>query len=66
MRTINRAKRRFFLRPSYLLRHLGDVVRLGLTKQAIVWQVLSRTVFGSRITDAAPPGAAVRARAVRG
>jgi radical SAM superfamily enzyme YgiQ (UPF0313 family) len=66
MRTINRAKRRFFLRPSYLLRHLGDVVRLALTKQAIVWQVLSRTVFGSRITDAAPPGAAVRARAVRG
>jgi anaerobic magnesium-protoporphyrin IX monomethyl ester cyclase len=55
MKTINRAKRRFFLRPSYMVRHLGDVVRLAMTKQAIVWQVLSRTVFGSRVTDATGP-----------
>ena len=49
MDAINRAKRRFFLRPSYISRHLGDVARLALTKQAIVWQVLSRTVFGSTV-----------------
>jgi len=48
---INRAKRRFFLRPSYITRHLGDVARLALTKQAIVWQVLSRTIFGARTVD---------------
>jgi radical SAM superfamily enzyme YgiQ (UPF0313 family) len=51
MEAINRAKRRFFLRPSYILRHLGDVARLALTKQAIVWQVLSRTVFGASVVD---------------
>jgi radical SAM superfamily enzyme YgiQ (UPF0313 family) len=52
MDAINRAKRRFFLRPSYISRHLGDVARLALTKQAIVWQVLSRTIFGTRVADA--------------
>ena len=46
---INRAKRRFFLRPSYMARHLGDVARLFLTKQDIVWQVMSRTLFGVRV-----------------
>jgi anaerobic magnesium-protoporphyrin IX monomethyl ester cyclase len=49
MHAINRAKRRFFLRPSYLARHLGDAARLALTKQSIVWQVMSRTVFGARV-----------------
>jgi len=63
MNTINRAKRRFFLRPSYMVRHLGDVARLALTKQAIVWQVLSRTVFGARVTDAASSSSATNARA---
>jgi radical SAM superfamily enzyme YgiQ (UPF0313 family) len=63
MSTINRAKRRFFLRPSYMVRHLGDVARLALTKQAIVWQVLSRTVFGARVTDAGSSSSATDARA---
>jgi radical SAM superfamily enzyme YgiQ (UPF0313 family) len=54
MDAINRAKRRFFLRPSYISRHAGDVARLAMTKQAIVWQVLSRTIFGSRVKDATP------------
>ena len=53
MSAINRAKRRFFLRPSYITRHLGDVARLALTKQAIVWQVLSRTILGARTVDTA-------------
>ena len=50
MRAINRAKRRFFLRPSYISRHLGDVARLAVTKQAIVWQVASRMLFGAPVT----------------
>ena len=52
MQAINRAKRRFFLRPAYMRRHLGDVARLALTKQGIVWQVFRRTVFGTRVVDA--------------
>ena len=52
MDQINRAKRRFFLRPGYLARHAGDIARLAATKQGIVWQVLVRTLFGGRVTDA--------------
>jgi radical SAM superfamily enzyme YgiQ (UPF0313 family) len=51
MDAINRAKRRFFLRPGYMARHVGDVARIAVTKQSIVWQVLSRAVFGTRIVD---------------
>jgi radical SAM superfamily enzyme YgiQ (UPF0313 family) len=54
MGAINRAKRRFFLRPAYMARHFGDITKLLLTKQSIVWQVLSRTVFGARVPDLAP------------
>ena len=42
METINRAKRRFFLRPSYLARHAGDVAKLAATKWHVVWQVGTR------------------------
>ena len=52
MQAINRAKRRFFLRPAYVARHAGDVLRLALTKQSIMWQVLTRTIFGTRVVDA--------------
>jgi radical SAM superfamily enzyme YgiQ (UPF0313 family) len=64
MNAINRAKRRFFLRPGYLARHARDIARLAVTKQAIMWQVFSRSVFGARVVDAsaAPPGAAVDRR----
>ena len=55
MQAINRAKRRFFLRPGYMARHLGDVARLALTKQGIVWQIFMRTVFGTRVVDATRP-----------
>jgi hypothetical protein len=55
MGAINRAKRRFFLRPAYIARHAGDIAKLALTKQAIVWQVLSRTVFGARVVDTDAP-----------
>jgi radical SAM superfamily enzyme YgiQ (UPF0313 family) len=52
MQNINRAKRRFFLRPGYMARHLGDVARLALTKQGIVWQVFKRMILGTRVADA--------------
>ncbi len=57
MSAINRAKRRFFLRPGYLARHVGDVAQIAISKQNIVWQVLSRTLFGARVVDTstAPP-----------
>jgi hypothetical protein len=71
MDQINRAKRRFFLRPAYLARHAGDIARLALTKQGIVWQVLVRTLFGARVTDATvrgggPAPSAGAAKAVAG
>ena len=58
MDAINRARRRFFLRPAYLARHAGDIARLALTKRGIVWQVLVRTLFGGRVADAGHAGGA--------
>jgi radical SAM superfamily enzyme YgiQ (UPF0313 family) len=51
MDAIHRAKRRFFLRPRYISRHLGDLARLAFTKQGVAWQVASRTLFGARVVD---------------
>ena len=42
MRAINRAKRRFFLRPRYLGRHLADIARLAWSKPSIVGHLASR------------------------
>jgi anaerobic magnesium-protoporphyrin IX monomethyl ester cyclase len=67
LEAINRAKRRFFLRPGYLARHLGDVTRLALSKQSIFLQVISRTLFGGKVVDTraatlrTPPAALVEA-----
>jgi len=63
MRAINRAKRRFFLRPGYLLRHSGDVLRLAWSKWSVVWHVASRALFGARVNDAAGPAAPADQRA---
>ncbi len=57
MDAIQRAKRRFFLRPGYLARHVSDVARLAMSKRAIFTQVLSRTLFGAKVVDTAPPAA---------
>jgi anaerobic magnesium-protoporphyrin IX monomethyl ester cyclase len=46
MRAINRAKRRFFLRPGYVLRHTGDIARLLATKGRVVGEVLPRILLG--------------------
>jgi radical SAM superfamily enzyme YgiQ (UPF0313 family) len=53
MGAINRAKRRFYLRPGYLGRHAGDVFRLAATKWRLAWHVASRMFFGTPVTDAA-------------
>ena len=49
MDAINRAKRRFFMRPKYLARKLGDVLKLAATKPHIFGQIASRTLFGAKI-----------------
>jgi radical SAM superfamily enzyme YgiQ (UPF0313 family) len=46
---INRAKRRFFMRPAYVARNFTDVLKLAATKPAIVGQILGRAVFGARV-----------------
>jgi radical SAM superfamily enzyme YgiQ (UPF0313 family) len=48
MGAINRAKRRFYLRPAYLARHSGDVVRLAVTKSSLAFRMGTRVVFGAR------------------
>jgi radical SAM superfamily enzyme YgiQ (UPF0313 family) len=59
MAAINRAKRRFFLRPGYLGRHLADLARLAWTKPSIVTHLASRILFGQRVVDATPAGVAL-------
>ena len=54
MAAINRAKRKFFLRPRYLTRHLADGLRLAWTKPAIVTHMLSRVLFGQKVVDVSP------------
>ena len=51
---INRAKRRFYLRPGYIARHTGDIFRLASTKWNLAWHVGSRVLFGTPVTHAAP------------
>ena len=48
MDAINRAKRRFFLRPRYLRRHAGDVLKLAVTKWPVAWHIGSQMLFGRR------------------
>ena len=64
MDAINRAKRRFFMRPRYLASRFGDVVKLAATKPSIFGQIARRTLFGARVPDPAPP--APRAAGLRG
>ena len=63
MDAINRAKRRFFMRPRYLARKFSDVVKLAATKPTIFGQIAARTLFGARVPDpprqAAPRSASV-------
>jgi hypothetical protein len=63
MGAINRARRRFFLRPAYLTRHAGDVFRLAVSKWNLVWHIASRVLFGASVTDTRAPSAAADQRA---
>jgi len=63
MQAINRARRRFFLRPGYLLRHFSDVLRLVRTKPAIVGTLLSRVLLGHPVATPAPRRVQVTASA---
>ena len=55
MGAINRAKRRFFLRPRYLGRHLADIARLAWSKPSIVGHLASRILLGQKVVDATSP-----------
>jgi radical SAM superfamily enzyme YgiQ (UPF0313 family) len=55
MGAINRAKRRFFMRPKYLARKFSDVVKLAATKPHIFGQIASRMLFGAKIPPPAQP-----------
>jgi anaerobic magnesium-protoporphyrin IX monomethyl ester cyclase len=63
MGAVNRAKRRFYLRPAYLVRHFGDLFRLVLTKGPVAWHIASRVLFGGRVVDVAAPPVSADQRA---
>ncbi len=54
MAAIQRARRRFFLRPRYILRNAGDLVKLIFTKRHIVADVMGQFLFGNPVTEARP------------
>jgi anaerobic magnesium-protoporphyrin IX monomethyl ester cyclase len=54
MNAINRAKRRFFLRPAYLFRHAGDVAKLATTKWHVAWEIGTRMLLGGKGAAPAP------------
>ena len=64
MSAINRAKRRFFLRPGYMARHVTDVAQIAFSKQNIVWQVVTRTLFGAPVIDTSTASAPRQSAAV--
>jgi radical SAM superfamily enzyme YgiQ (UPF0313 family) len=57
---INRAKRKFYLRPGYLVRHSADIFRLASTKWNLAWHVGSRVLFGAPVTHAHEKSEATR------
>ena len=61
MGAIRNARRRFFLRPRYLARHAGDVVRMLATKKHVVGEIASRFLFAPKVADANRAGAAAGA-----
>jgi anaerobic magnesium-protoporphyrin IX monomethyl ester cyclase len=55
MGAINRAKRRFFMRPTYLARNFRTIIKIASTKPGIVSEILGRAVFGARVQHAHTP-----------
>ncbi len=62
MDALSRARRRFFLRPRYVVRHLGDIARMLLTSQGLIWKIVTRMLLGAREKPAAPPSKVVPSR----
>ncbi len=62
MRALNRARRRFFLRPSYLLRHLGELLRIAITDQRLVLELTWRMLAGKAPANAPDERASNEAR----
>ena len=52
MDAIRRAMRRFYLRPSYLASHAGDVFRLASSKWSVAWPLTTRMLFGGGAASA--------------
>jgi radical SAM superfamily enzyme YgiQ (UPF0313 family) len=46
MTALSRARRRFFLRPRYIARHMGDIGRMLLTSQSLVWKIVTKMLIG--------------------
>ena len=53
MGAVRRATRRFFLRPSWMARHLLDLMRLVLSSGTLVWRAALQ-VLGSAGRDKQP------------
>ena len=53
MPSINRARRRFFLRPSYVVNHAADLARIVATKQSVALQAAKRLFFGGGAANGA-------------
>jgi anaerobic magnesium-protoporphyrin IX monomethyl ester cyclase len=47
MSSINRARRRFFLRPRYMVNHASDLARIVASKQSVALQTARRLFFGA-------------------
>jgi anaerobic magnesium-protoporphyrin IX monomethyl ester cyclase len=60
MAAINRAKRRFFMRPGYVARNLRAILKIATTKPGIVSGILGRAVFGARVQHAGTPSPELR------
>jgi len=56
MQALNRARRRFFLRPLYLARHLGEILRIAVTDQRLVFELAWRMLAGRTPEEASPAG----------
>jgi anaerobic magnesium-protoporphyrin IX monomethyl ester cyclase len=61
MRAIAKGRRRFFLRPRYIVRHLGDLLRLLVGNRRLAWEVALRLALGLRDVEplAAEPSQSV-------
>jgi anaerobic magnesium-protoporphyrin IX monomethyl ester cyclase len=48
MGALNRARRRFYLRPGYIARHLDDVFRVLASGHGLAWKIVKKTIVGQR------------------